>query len=60
MLGTQILITTVPQEVKRDRLLLYHTLCECGECGSNYECQCECYFDMHHADLNVGSLFQAC
>jgi len=28
----------VPQRVKRDRLGLYLTLCECGECGCNYEC----------------------
>jgi hypothetical protein len=40
--------------------VLYHTLCECGERGYNYECLCECYFDMQHADLKVGSLFEEC
>ena len=22
--------------------MLYCRLCECGECGCNYECQCDC------------------
>jgi hypothetical protein len=58
--GPQNLLTPVPQRVKRDKLLLYHTLCECGECGCNYECQHGCYFEMKHVDLKLGSLFEAC
>lgn len=32
--------STVPQVVKRDRLGLYHMLCECGECGCYSQFQC--------------------
>jgi hypothetical protein len=48
------------QRVKRDRLGLYHTLYECGECGCNSECQCECYINVRYADLKLGVLFHAC
>jgi len=31
----------VLQNVKWNRLVLYHRVCECGECGCNYECHCD-------------------
>jgi len=40
------LITTVPRRVIRDRLMLYRRLCECGGCGCNYECHCDCCCNM--------------
>jgi len=36
----------VLQSVKRDRLVLCRRLCECGECGCNYECHCDCCCNM--------------
>jgi hypothetical protein len=40
--------------------VLYRRLCECGECGCNYECQCDCCCNMKHADMKLRSLFEAC
>ena len=34
------------QSVKGDRVVLYCWLCECGECGCNYECQFDCCCNM--------------
>jgi len=31
---------------KLDSLVQYRTLCECGECGCNSECQCDCCCNM--------------
>ena len=57
--GTEGLITTVNQEIKGDRLGLFHTLCECGECGCNYEWQCESYFNRRHSDMKLSVLYDA-
>jgi hypothetical protein len=54
-----VLISTDTESVKGDRLVLYRRLHECGECGRNYECQCDCCCDMKHADMKIGSLFEA-
>jgi hypothetical protein len=40
--------------------VFYRTLCECGECDCNNECQGECYFDMQHVDLKVRSIYEEC
>ena len=57
--GTKVLISTVSQEVKRDRMGLYNTLYECGEGGCNYECQCESYFNTRHSDMKLCVLYEA-
>jgi hypothetical protein len=59
VLRTLILISTGPESVKGDRLVLYCRLHECGECGCNYECQCDCGCNMKLADMQLGSLFEA-
>jgi len=38
VLVTEVLIPTVLRSVQRDNLVLYCRICECGECGCNYEC----------------------
>jgi len=37
--------------------VLYCRLCECGECGCNYECQCYCC-NMLHSDIKCELLFE--
>ena len=34
------------------------TVTECGECGCNYECHCDCC-NMQHVDMKLCSLFEA-
>jgi len=42
VLVTEVLITTVLRSVQWDNLVLYCRICECGECGCNYECPWDC------------------
>jgi len=57
VLGTLNLISTGIECVKGERVVLYCGLCDCGECGCNYECQCDCCCNMKHADTK---LFEPC
>ena len=41
-LQTLSLISAVTESVKGESFVLYCRLRECGECGCNYECQCDC------------------
>ena len=53
VLRTLSLISTGTESVKGERVLLYCRLCECGECGCNYECQCDCCCNMKHEDMKL-------